>query len=96
MEKSKPKVQVLDVQTEQVLFECEVTETEKAYMYAAEMEEMGLDIKVVIPTLGDTLANSLGVSREAQAEYKEDLEHEMDSHEGSCCFTDEDDKKTIH
>lgn len=95
MEKSKPKVQVLDVQTEQVLFECELDQSEKAYMFAAEMEEMGLDIKVVEPTLGDTLANSLGVSREQQAEYKADLEHEMESHEGSCCATIKDDK-TIH
>ena len=96
MEKSKTKVQVLDVQTEQVLFECELNETEKAYIFAAKMEEMGLDIKVVEPTLGDTLANSLGVSREQQAEYKADLEHEMESHEGSCCFTDDNDKKTVH
>ncbi len=95
MEKSKPKVQVLDVQTEQVLFECEINESERAYIFAAEMEEIGLDIKVVSPTMGDTLASSLGVSREQQAEYKADLEHEMESHEGSCCFTDEDDK-TIH
>lgn len=96
MEKRSPKVQVLDVQTEQILFECDMHESEKAYMFAAEMEEMGLDIKVVSPTLGDTLSSSLGLSREQQQDYKESLEHEMESHEGSCCFTDQDDKKTVH
>jgi hypothetical protein len=96
MDKRSPKVQVLDVQTEQILFECDMNESEKAYMFAAEMEEMGLDIKVVSPTLGDTLSSSLGLSREQQQDYKESLEHEMESHEGSCCFTDEDDKKTVH
>jgi hypothetical protein len=95
MEKSKPKVQVKDISTDQILFECEVHESEKAYTYAAQMEEMGLDIKVVSPTLGETLSNSLGLSAEQQNEYKESMEEEINSHEGSCCFSDEDDK-TVH
>jgi hypothetical protein len=92
MEKSKPKILVRDVQTQQILFECAINESEKAYQFAAEMEEMGLDIEVVSPTLGETLSNSLGLSREAQEQYKESLEEEMDSHEGSCCFKESDDK----
>jgi hypothetical protein len=95
MEKSKPKILVRDVQTQQVLFECAMNESEKAYQFAAEMEEMGLDIEVVSPTLSETLSNSLGLSQEQQEKYKQSLEEEMDSHEGSCCFTDPDDK-TIH
>lgn len=93
MEKSKPKILVRDVQTQQILFECAVTESEKAYQFAAEMEEMGLDIEVVSPTLGETLSNSLGLSKEAQEKYKESLEAEMDSHEGSCCFEESDERK---
>lgn len=92
MEKEKPKIRVRDVQTQQVLFECALTESEKAYQFAAEMEEMGLDIEVVAPTLGQTLSTSLGLSREQQQEYQESLEEEMEHHDGSCCFTDEDDK----
>lgn len=95
MEKSRPKILVKDVQSKQILFECALTESEKAYQFAAEMEEMGLDLEVIIPTLGETLSNSLGHSKEELAQYKESLEEEMDSHEGSCCFTDEE-KKTIH
>lgn len=95
MEKEKPKILVRDVGTQQVLFECPLTESEKAYQFAAEMEELGLDIEVVAPTLGDTLSSSLGLSREQQQEYKESLEEEMESHDGSCCFTSDDDK-TIH
>lgn len=92
MEKSKPKILVRDVQTQAVLFECAIEESEKAYQFAAEMEEMGLDIEVVSPTLGETLSNSLGLSKEAQEKYKESLEEEMDSHEGSCCFEESGDK----
>lgn len=96
MEKEKSKILVRDVQTQQVLFECAITESEKAYQFAAEMEEMGLDIEVIVPTLGETLSNSLGLSREQVQEYKNSLEEEMDSHEGSCCFTDPEEDKTVH
>jgi len=93
MEKSKPKILVRDVQSQQILFECAITESEKAYKFATEMEEMGLDIEVVSPTLGETLSDSLGLSKEAQEEYKESLEEEMESHEGSCCFKENDERK---
>lgn len=96
MEKSKPKILVRDVHTQQVLFECGITESEKAYQFAAEMEEMGLDIEVISPTLGETLSNSLGLSKEDQEKYKESLEEEMDSHEGSCCFEESTADKIIH
>lgn len=93
MEKSKPKILVRDVQTQQVLFECAISESEKAYQFAAEMEEMGLDIEVVSPTLGETLSNSLGLTKEEQQKYKDSLEEEMDSHEGSCCFEESGERK---
>lgn len=96
MEKSKPKILVRDVQTQQILFECAINESEKAYQFAAEMEEMGLDIEVVSPTLGETLSNSLGLSKEDQETYKQSLEEEMDSHEGSCCFEESTGDKIVH
>lgn len=96
MEKEMPKIRVIDVQTEQTLFECSLQESEKAYQFAAEMEEMGLDLKVVVPTLSETLSQSLGLSREAQAAYQESLEEEMEEHEGSCCFSKDDPNKTLN
>ena len=96
MEKSKTKIRVIDIQTEQTLFECDLHESEKAYQFAAEMEEMGLDIKVISPTLGETLSNSLGLSREQQQEYAESMEEEIHSHEGSCCFKDDEKSKIVH
>jgi hypothetical protein len=92
MEKSKPKILVKDIQTEQILFECEINESEKAYQFAAEMEEMGLDIKVFSPTLSETLSDSLGLTHEQLEEYKDSMEHEIESHDGSCCFKDQDKK----
>jgi tRNA A-37 threonylcarbamoyl transferase component Bud32 len=95
MEKEKSKIVVRDVHTKQVLFECLVDESEKAYQFAAEMEELGLDIEVLSPTLSETLSNSLGLSKEALQQYKKSMEEEMEAHEGSCCFEDSKDK-TIH
>lgn len=88
-----PKIRVLDVQTGQSLFECPMDQSEKAYEFAARMEEMGLDVKVDAPTLGDTLSQSLGLSREAQEAYRQSMEEEIEQHEGSCCFEDENQTK---
>ena len=96
MEKEMPKIRVLDLQSGQTLFECSIQESEKAYQFAAQMEEMGLELKVVVPTLSDTLSTSLGLSRDEQAAYEASLEEEMDEHEGSCCFTDNDPNKTLN
>lgn len=95
MVKEKSKILVRDVHTQQVLFECGMDESEKAYKFAAEMEEMGLDIEVLSPTLADTLSTSLGLSTAQKEAYKDSLEEEMEGHEGSCCFEDPKDK-TVH
>lgn len=90
MENGKSKIIVRDVETKQVLFECAVDESEKAWQFAASMEELGLNIEVLSPTLSDTLSDSLGLTNSEKQEYKESLEEEMEAHEGSCCFTEND------
>jgi hypothetical protein len=96
MEKEMPKIRVIDKQTGQTLFECSLSESEKAYQFAAQMEEMGLDINVDSPTLSDTLSQSLGLTRAEQESYKQSLDEEIEQHDGSCCFTDNDPNKTIN
>lgn len=99
MEKVRSKIKVRDITTQQVLFECDVAESEKAFQFAAEMEEMGLDIEVVAPSLGETLSASLGLSQSEIEAYKQSMEDEIEHHDGgSCCFEshDDDDKKPIH
>ena len=93
MGKEKSKIKVLDVQSGQILFECSLDEEEKAYRFAAEMEGMGLDIKVVNPTLAQTLTTSLGLSSTEVAAYEASMQEEIEEHDGSCCFKDEPDKK---
>lgn len=88
MVKEKSKIQVTDISTGQTLFECSLSESEKAYQFAAQMEEMGLDVKVISPTLSETLTRSLGLSNEETAEYLQSMDEEAEHHEGSCCFND--------
>ena len=91
-----PKIRVVDLQSGQTLFECTLQESEKAYQFAAQMEEIGLDLKVIVPTLSASLSSSLGLSRDEQLAYEDSLEEEMEEHEGSCCFTDKDPNKTLN
>ena len=94
MEKEIPKIQVVDSETRQVLFECAIDESEKAYQFAAGMEEIGLSIEVLHPTLSDTLTQSLGLSNEDRRKYETSMEEELADHDGGCCFEDAD--KKIH
>lgn len=91
-----PTIRVIDVGTNQVLMEVPLEEAEKAYAFIAEMEEMGLDLKIENPTLADTLSQSLGLTPQQVAEYKESMDHEIEDHDGSCCFKDEETEKKIH
>lgn len=91
-----PKIRVLDQQTGQILFECSISESEKAYLFAAQMEEMGLGIRLEVPTLTDTLFQSLGLSPQQVEAYKKSMDEEIEQHEGSCCFEDNDPNKTLN
>lgn len=93
MQKEMPKIRVLDTDSSQVLFECSMQESEKAYQFAGEMEKLGLSVKVQHPTLSQTLSGSLGLSREEMAQYEASMEEEIEHHEGSCCFEDEENPK---
>ncbi len=96
MKKEMPKMKVIDLHTGQSLFECSIEESEKAYQFASSMEELGLDIKVIAPTLGETLSNSLGLSPLEIAAYQESLVEESEQHEGSCCFENPDPNKPLN
>jgi hypothetical protein len=96
MEKEKLKISVVDIATKQILFECPISESDKAYQLAAEMEELGADVEVMSPTLNESLSASLGLSEDSQRAYLESVKAEEHLHEGSCCFEDDSEKKVVH
>lgn len=89
---TESKVKVIDINSEQVLFECDMTKIESAYQYASEMEQMGLDVKVISPTITETLCDSLGIELDARADYEQSVFSEIEDHDGSCCATPVTDK----
>lgn len=93
MEKEISKIRVVDTDTRQVLFECTLEESEKAYQFAAGLEELGLSVEVMHPTLSQTLTESLGLSNEDRRKYEASVEEEIEHHDGSCCFEDSSEKK---
>lgn len=85
------KVQVISIESNEVLFSCEISEEEKAYAYATQMEEIGVDVKIVSPNVTDTLSDALGLDTENQEKFQESIFEEIHDHEGqeensdSCC-----------
>jgi hypothetical protein len=73
-------VKVIDNISQTVLFECDITEIDRAYAHATKYEEMGLDINVVAPSLPETLATSLGQSPEQIAKLTKEMDEEIEDH----------------
>ena len=81
------KVKVIAIESNEILLEVDIADMEKAYEYAAKMDEMGIEVKVDAPTITDTLANTLGLNMEDQDRLKQSALDEINDHEGaeSCC-----------
>ncbi len=78
------QARVIEVTSEEILFSCEMSEIDKAYDYAKEMEDLGLEVKVISPNVNETLAQSLGATEQEWQDYKQSMEQEMDDHDGCC------------
>lgn len=78
-------IQVIEENTKEVLFECEVSESEAAYEYAARMDDMGINVKIISPTITETLCDSLGIELDEREDYEQSVIAEIEDHDGSCC-----------
>ena len=81
------KVKVIDVNSEEVLFECGIDVVESAFEYAAQMEKLGIDIRILSPTITETLCDSLGIEHDERDDYENSVMAEIEDHDGSCCAT---------
>ncbi|WP_417336085.1 hypothetical protein [Halobacteriovorax marinus] len=77
---SKSKIKVIEANTKEVLFECDFEDHEKAFEYARELEEMGIDIKIHAPSLSETLAVSLGADEADLSTLRSEVDNEIASH----------------
>lgn len=81
------QVKVIDKASGEVLFGCTMEEREKAYAFATEMENVGLDVEIISQSLNETLGRSLGMSEEDIEILNQTMEEEIDSH-NDCCSPD--------
>ncbi|MAE58592.1 MAG: hypothetical protein CME69_06905 [Halobacteriovorax sp.] len=91
-------VKLIDQMTGTELFSCDISEIEKAYAKAEEYEEMGLDVKLVAPSIPETLIKSLGAGESDINKLNETITEEIASHieeEVGCvaCLSDTDEQK---
>lgn len=77
------RVRVIDTLSQVVLFETSMEKIADAYAYATQMEEMGLDIKVVAPGLAETLIRSLGADDEEVSTFNQSMDDEINDHDDS-------------
>lgn len=75
------QVRVIDNISGTVLFETTVEKIAEAYVFAAMMEDEGLDIKIEAPSLAETLIKSLGANDAEIANYKESMDNEIADHD---------------
>ena len=81
------EVKIIHTESEEILFSCSLAEVDQAYKRFAEYEEMGLEVKLIVPTTAETLVNQLDVSEEDKKRFRESLSEEIDSHDDdSCCY----------
>jgi hypothetical protein len=58
---------------------------DQAFELACQLEEMGIDAKIVEPSLPETLISSLGASTEDKETLKKEIEDEIEDHGEDCC-----------
>ena len=75
------QVRVIDNISGSTLFETTIEKIAEAYTFAAQMEEVGLDIKIIAPGLTETLIQSLGADSNEIEKYKQGLVEEIDDHD---------------
>ena len=81
------EVKVIEIQSGQVLFECSLEQIDLAYQYSAKMRELEVDVKILAPSVHESLGQALGKTSTEMAAYEKTLEEEHHSHD-SCCVKD--------
>lgn len=78
------KIKIYEFNTNELLASFEYDQTEQAYAYAKQMEELGIEIRMDIPSVNHSLGESLGMSESELATLSAAMDEEIASH-GVCC-----------
>ncbi len=78
--KKESTIKLIDLNFHEVIYEFAMDEIDEAYAMAKELEEAGANFELRIPSVTETLADSLGASEEEKKEIERELEEEIDEH----------------
>ena len=73
-------IKIIDLNSNSTLYRFDHNEYEIAFDKAKELEELGLDIKIVVPTSIETLGVALGADHHALEKISCEINEEIDSH----------------
>lgn len=79
------RIKVIEINSKEVLFECDVDDEDKAYAYAKDMEDMGIEVEINSPSLPETLVSTLGANQEDIEALKKMMNEEIESHSETTC-----------
>lgn len=75
------KIKLIDISTNETIYEFEIDAQEQAFRKATELEQMGLDIKIKVPTSIETLGVALGADHHALEKVSCEINEEIESHQ---------------
>jgi hypothetical protein len=73
-------IKIIDLNSNSTLYSFRDDECEIAFNKARELEELGLDIKIVTPTSIETLGVALGADHQALEKVSCEIKKEIESH----------------
>lgn len=77
------QVIVIDALSNTTLFETTMEKIDEAYVFAAQMEEVGLDVRILTPGLNESFIQTLGATQAEIEQYKQELAEEIAEHQPS-------------
>lgn len=78
-------VKVIASDTNEILLETDIESLDDAYKFASQMDEIGIQVEVLAPTITETLSDTLGLSIDDKYHYEKSVDDEISEHDGSCC-----------
>jgi hypothetical protein len=78
----KNKILIIDKKFQSILFSFESTDIELAYEKMRELENLSVEAILKVPTVLETLGNSLLNSESSKFDFNESISEEIDHHDG--------------
>lgn len=85
---NESKIRILQVNhegTHSELYNFEMDQYDEAYAKLIELEDMGLEVIIKVPSVTETLCDTLGLDAKEQEDYQQSVVAEIEDHDGSCC-----------